>query len=88
MNAIDLDKRLGYTKVTFSVNHKFYYNCNLNQFGYNYLIYNYIILLLNILQHWRLLIKFVQHSDAGMYECQVSTYPPAYIHMRLKVIGT
>ncbi|XP_065213331.1 limbic system-associated membrane protein-like [Planococcus citri] len=37
-------------------------------------------------QHWRLLIKFVEHNDAGMYECQVSTYPPAYIHMRLKVI--
>ncbi|XKL61369.1 hypothetical protein PGB90_008426 [Kerria lacca] len=38
------------------------------------------------MQHWRLLIKFVQHSDAGIYECQVSTYPPAYIHMRLKII--
>ncbi|XP_075214963.1 limbic system-associated membrane protein-like [Lycorma delicatula] len=38
------------------------------------------------LQNWGLQIKFVQESDEGMYECQVTTHPPASIFVELKVI--
>ncbi|XP_065169072.1 hemicentin-2-like [Atheta coriaria] len=37
------------------------------------------------LQNWGLLIKHVQFSDAGLYECQVSTHPPTSIFLELKV---
>lgn len=37
------------------------------------------------LQNWGLLIKHVQPSDAGHYECQVSTHPPTSIFIKLKV---
>ncbi|XP_076259793.1 lachesin-like [Rhynchophorus ferrugineus] len=37
------------------------------------------------LQNWGLLIKHVQPSDAGLYECQVSTHPPTSIVVELKV---
>ncbi|KAL1513624.1 hypothetical protein ABEB36_003013 [Hypothenemus hampei] len=37
------------------------------------------------LQNWGLLIKHVQPSDAGLYECQVSTHPPTGIVVELKV---
>ncbi|KAK4885609.1 hypothetical protein RN001_001880 [Aquatica leii] len=37
------------------------------------------------LQNWGLLIKHVQPSDAGIYECQISTYPPTSIFVILKV---
>ncbi|CAH0552216.1 unnamed protein product [Brassicogethes aeneus] len=37
------------------------------------------------LQNWGLLIKHVQLSDAGLYECQVSTHPPTNILVELKV---
>ncbi|KAH0811991.1 hypothetical protein GEV33_010800 [Tenebrio molitor] len=37
------------------------------------------------LQNWGLLIKHVQPSDAGFYECQMSTHPPTSILIELKV---
>lgn len=37
------------------------------------------------LQNWGLVIKHVQLSDAGLYECQVSTYPPTSILVELRV---
>ncbi|CAG9813478.1 unnamed protein product [Phaedon cochleariae] len=37
------------------------------------------------LQNWGLLIKKVQPSDAGLYECQMSTHPPSSIVVELKV---
>ncbi|KAJ8980841.1 hypothetical protein NQ317_017472 [Molorchus minor] len=37
------------------------------------------------LQNWGLLIKKVQPSDAGLYECQMSTHPPTSIVVELKV---
>ncbi|XP_066253595.1 neuronal growth regulator 1-like [Euwallacea similis] len=37
------------------------------------------------LQNWGLLIKHVQPTDAGLYECQVSTHPPTSILVELKV---
>lgn len=39
------------------------------------------------LQNWGLLIKHVQTSDAGQYECQISTHPPTSIFIELKVTG-
>lgn len=39
------------------------------------------------LQNWGLLIKHVQLSDAGLYECQMSTHPPTSILIELKVTG-
>ncbi|KAG8246765.1 hypothetical protein J6590_077383 [Homalodisca vitripennis] len=39
------------------------------------------------LQNWGLQIHKVQKTDAGMYECQVSTHPPTSIFVELKVIG-
>jgi hypothetical protein len=40
-----------------------------------------------LLQDWTLQIKFVQHRDAGLYECQVSSHPPTSIFIELKVVG-
>ncbi|XP_030760195.1 protein amalgam-like [Sitophilus oryzae] len=37
------------------------------------------------LQNWGLVIKHVQISDAGLYECQVSTHPTTSIFIELKV---
>ncbi|KAJ8925603.1 hypothetical protein NQ315_009443 [Exocentrus adspersus] len=37
------------------------------------------------LQNWGLLIKKVQPSDAGIYECQMSTHPPTSIVVELRV---
>ncbi|KAG5889764.1 hypothetical protein JTB14_003858 [Gonioctena quinquepunctata] len=37
------------------------------------------------LQNWGLLIKKVQPSDAGLYECQMSTHPPTSIVVELRV---
>ncbi|KAK9693912.1 Immunoglobulin V-set domain [Popillia japonica] len=37
------------------------------------------------LQNWGLLIKHVQPSDAGFYECQVSTHPSTSILLELRV---
>ncbi|CAH0552217.1 unnamed protein product [Brassicogethes aeneus] len=37
------------------------------------------------LQNWGLIIKHVKPSDAGVYECQVSTHPTTSILIRLKV---
>ncbi|KAF7284904.1 hypothetical protein GWI33_017385 [Rhynchophorus ferrugineus] len=39
------------------------------------------------LQNWGLVIKHVQLSDAGTYECQVSTHPTTSIFIDLKVTG-
>lgn len=39
------------------------------------------------LQNWGLLIKHVHISDAGFYECQVSTHPPTSIFVLLRIIG-
>ncbi|KAJ8951217.1 hypothetical protein NQ318_010244 [Aromia moschata] len=39
------------------------------------------------LQNWGLVIKFVRESDAGLYECQVSTYPTTSIFIELRVTG-
>lgn len=40
-----------------------------------------------IFQNWGLQIHKVLKTDAGMYECQVSTHPPTSIFVELKVIG-
>ncbi|KAJ8951211.1 hypothetical protein NQ318_010238, partial [Aromia moschata] len=39
------------------------------------------------LQNWGLLIKKVHPSDAGLYECQISTHPPTSILVELRVTG-
>ncbi|KAF0298557.1 Zwei Ig domain protein zig-8 [Amphibalanus amphitrite] len=36
---------------------------------------------------WTLQIKFVQHRDAGMYACQVSSSPPVSYPVYLSVVG-
>ena len=36
---------------------------------------------------WTLLLKFVQHRDAGMYACQVSTSAPVSYPVYLDVVG-
>lgn len=38
-------------------------------------------------EDWTLQIKYVQSRDAGIYECQVSTHPPASIFLFLEVVG-
>lgn len=38
-------------------------------------------------EDWTLEIKYVQSRDAGTYECQVSTHPPASIFLFLEVVG-
>ncbi|XP_057329311.1 uncharacterized protein LOC130670119 [Microplitis mediator] len=37
-------------------------------------------------EDWTLQIKYVQSRDAGMYECQVSTHPPASVFLFLEVV--
>lgn len=37
-------------------------------------------------EDWTLSIKYVQTKDAGIYECQVSTYPSTSIFIHLKVV--
>lgn len=39
------------------------------------------------LQNWDLVIKHVRPSDAGLYECQVSTHPATSIFIELRVTG-
>lgn len=39
------------------------------------------------LQNWGLVIKHVRTSDAGIYECQVSTHPTSSIFTELRVTG-
>lgn len=39
------------------------------------------------LQNWDLVIKHVRTSDAGLYECQMSTHPPTSIFIELRVTG-
>ncbi|RZC37725.1 lachesin-like [Asbolus verrucosus] len=39
------------------------------------------------LQNWDLVIKHVRPSDAGLYECQVSTHPTTSIFIELRVTG-
>lgn len=38
-------------------------------------------------QDWTLQIKYVQMRDAGLYECQVTKYPPTSIFVTLNVVG-
>ncbi|KAF6216029.1 hypothetical protein GE061_000366 [Apolygus lucorum] len=35
---------------------------------------------------WTLMIKFVEMSDAGVYECQVTSHPPESIFVSLRVV--
>ncbi|CAH0776249.1 unnamed protein product [Bemisia tabaci] len=37
-------------------------------------------------EDWTLQIKYVQIRDAGLYECQVTSHPPASIFVELKVV--
>lgn len=37
--------------------------------------------------NWRLQIKYVNSSDEGQYECQISTHPPKTIHVNLHING-
>ncbi|KAJ8967932.1 hypothetical protein NQ314_002573 [Rhamnusium bicolor] len=39
------------------------------------------------LQNWGLVIKHVRTSDAGLYECQVSSHPTTSIIIELRVTG-
>lgn len=36
---------------------------------------------------WQLRLKVVQRSDAGSYQCQMSTHPPRILHYTLNVVG-
>ena len=36
---------------------------------------------------WQLRINNVTHSDAGRYECQISTTPPTGHQLNLRVVG-
>lgn len=36
---------------------------------------------------WQLRLKAVQRSDAGSYQCQMSTHPPRILHYTLNVVG-
>lgn len=39
------------------------------------------------LGHWSLRIKGVRVDDSGVYECQLSSYPPQSIFVELKISG-
>jgi hypothetical protein len=39
------------------------------------------------MQEWNLLVKNVGVEDSGLYECQVTTYPPQSIMVMLHVPG-
>ncbi len=40
-----------------------------------------------LFQIWSLKIKFVNSSDSGWYECQISTHPPKLRLLKLTVVS-
>lgn len=40
-----------------------------------------------IFQLWELSLRDVRLTDAGLYECQLTTHPPTSLFFTLKVVG-